>query len=222
MKSNRVLIITGGTISLTIAGEYLNNQIFDITIAVDNGLKTVDQLNISVDYIVGDFDSVAPELLLKYQNKAKENNSVIIKKYNPIKDATDTQIAIELAIELNAEEIVILGATGTRIDHLLANIHLLYLPLVKNIKAFILDEHNKIYLLNRNTTLYKDQLYGPFISIQPFTENVKEVTLQGFKYPLLDRNMHIADSLGVSNELVESQANILLKAGILCVIESKD
>lgn len=220
--NNRILILTGGTISKDFAREYLKDQKFDIAIAVDSGLATVEELNIPVQYIVGDFDSVSNELLEKYRKQANENKSIIIKKFNPIKDATDTQIAIELALELQADEIVILGATGTRVDHLLANIHLLYLPLNKNIKTFILDEHNKIYLLNRDITLYKQELYGPYISLQPFTEYVTGVTLQGFKYPLVKRKMHIGDSLGVSNEVISSQANILLESGILIVIESKD
>lgn len=222
MKNNRILILTGGTISKEFASEYLKHQKFDTVIAVDSGLASVEELNIPVHYIVGDFDSVSHVLLEQYRNKMVDNKSITIREYNPIKDATDTQIAIELAIELQAKEIVILGATGTRIDHVLANINLLYLPLNHNIKAYIIDEHNKIYLLNQNTTLLKSQLHGPFISLQPFTEVVTKVTLQGFKYPLVEMDMHIGVSLGVSNEVTRSQANIILQSGILIIIESKD
>jgi thiamine pyrophosphokinase len=219
MKQKRILIITGGAISKEFAKDYLKNQKFDIVIVVDSGLVTAKNLELTIDYIVGDFDSVPPGLLESYR---KENNSVIIKEYNPVKDATDTHIAIDLSIELNGDEIVILGATGTRIDHMLANIHLLYLPLNKNIKASIVDEHNKIYLINKNTTIYKNKLHGPFISLQPFTEAVTEVTLRGFKYPLMKYNMYMGDSTGVSNEVVAEDADILLQNGILVVIEAKD
>ncbi len=219
MKQNRVLIITGGTISREFAGEYLKNQKFDTVIAVDGGLVNARNLGIPIHYIVGDFDSVPRELIDYYR---KEYKSVIIKEYNSIKDATDTHIAIDLGMEQNGDEIVILGATGTRIDHTLANIHLLYLPLNKNMKAFIIDEHNKIYLINKNTTIYKNKLHGPFLSLLPFTEEVTEVTLEGFKYPLRNHTMKIGDSLGVSNEVVKERANILFKEGILVVIEAKD
>ncbi len=219
MKQKRILIITGGVISMEFAGEYLRDQKFDTVIAVDSGLVTADSLGIPIHYFVGDFDSVPRDLAEYYRTEKK---SVAIMEYNPMKDATDTHIAIDLCMELYGDEIVILGATGTRIDHMLANIHLLYLLLQKNIKAFILDEHNKIYLINHNTALYKSALHGPFISLLPFTETVADVTLKGFKYPLTKHTMLIGDSLGVSNEVVEGQAEILLKEGILIVIEAKD
>ncbi|MGB8455764.1 MAG: thiamine diphosphokinase [Anaerocolumna sp.] len=219
MKQNRILIITGGAISIEFAKEYLHNHRFDIVIAVDSGLVTARSLDLPIHYIVGDFDSVPRDLIDHYR---KDNSPVIIKEYNPMKNATDTHIAIDLSIELNGGEIVILGATGTRIDHMLANIHLLYLFLDKNIKASIIDEHNKIYLINKNTTIYKNKLHGPFISLQSFTETVTDITLRGFKYPLTKHTMKIGDSLGVSNEVVMEQADIMLENGILVVIEAKD
>lgn len=222
MKQKRVLILTGGTISVDFAKKFLENQEFDTIIAADSGLKSVEALNLPVDYILGDFDSVPSDILEKYRTCAKEKQQITMKEYNPEKDETDTQIAITLATELEADEIVILGATGTRIDHLLANIHLLYIPLKQNRKACIIDEHNKVYLINQNTTLSKDKIYGPYLSLLPLTETVKHVTLEGFKYPLTKRTLHIGESIGISNEVVSSKANILLESGILIVVESKD
>jgi thiamine pyrophosphokinase len=221
MKNNRILILTGGTISEEFIIEYLKSQSFNIIIAVDKGLVTADKFNLPITYIVGDFDSAPKELVQKYKQDIN-NKLTTIKEYNPIKDATDTQIAIELAIDLKADEIVILGATGTRLDHTIANINLLALPLDREIDAFIIDEHNKIYLLNQNTTLYKDKLFGFYVSLQPITEVVTGVTLEGFKYPLVKRDMKREDSLGISNEVIGEIANISLKSGTLIVIESKD
>ena len=222
MKQKRILILTGGTISVDFASEFLKNQKFDAIIAADRGLKTVEELNLPVDYILGDFDSVPSDTLEKYRGYTKENKHIIMKEYNPEKDETDTEIAIQLATELKADEIVILGATGTRIDHLLANIHLLYIPLKQNIHACIIDEHNKIYLIDQNTTLNKDKLYGSYLSLLPLTETVCHVTLEGFKYPLSKRTLHVGESIGISNEVVSSSARILLESGVLVVIESKD
>jgi len=218
----RVLILSGGSISTKFAKEYLKNQVFDIIIAADHGLKAVEELQLPVDYILGDFDSVPSHILEKYKELSEEGQKITFKQYDPEKDETDTQIAIELALELDGEEIVILGATGTRIDHLLGNIHSLYIPLKLNKNAYIIDEHNKIYLLNQDTLLSKEQLYGPNLSLIPLTETVTGVTLEGFKYPLSKVDMHIGESLGVSNEVISSKAQIKLKSGIFVVIESKD
>jgi len=56
----------------------------------------------------------------------------------------------------------------------------------------------------------------------PLTTEVKEVSLEGFKYPLHKKTLYIGDSLGISNELIDKQAKILLKSGILICIKSKD
>lgn len=222
MKNKRILIITGGSLSIDFAREYVNNQKYDTIIAVDSGLAYAENLNLNLQYLVGDFDSVPKEVLDKYYRMAEVNGSPIIKKFNPEKDLTDTQIAIELAISLEANELTILGATGTRIDHLLANIQLLSLTRKKNIDAFIIDEHNKLYLLDHSTTIKKENLFGPFISLLPYTEVVKEVTLKGFKYPLFKRDIHIGASLGISNEVTAEQADIIFQSGMLIVTESKD
>lgn len=222
MKNKRILIITGGYLSIDFAREYIDNHNFDSIIAVDSGLAYAEKLNVNLSYLVGDFDSVPKEVLDKYYRMAEIDGYPIIKKFNPEKDLTDTQIAIELAISLDAVELTILGATGTRIDHLLANIQLLGITRKKNISTFIIDEHNKIYLLDHCTTIMKENLYGPFISLLPYTEVVKEVTLRGFKYPLQNRDIHIGTSLGISNEVTAEQAEIIFQSGILIVTESKD
>ena len=79
------------------------------------GLKILNEINIKPNHIVGDFDTVKSEILDLY----KEDTSIKIHKFNPIKDNTDTDIAIRLAVEFKSDEIIILGAIGTRVDHLL-------------------------------------------------------------------------------------------------------
>lgn len=76
---------------------------YDIIIAVDKGLECLEKLDIEPDYIVGDFDSVDIKVLEKYK-KAK------IKKLSPEKDLTDTNSALNLAIELKSSNITIIGA----------------------------------------------------------------------------------------------------------------
>jgi len=168
--------------------------------------------------VVGDFDSANIELLQFY----RDNSQVIFHKYNPEKDNTDTDIALKLAIQLNSSNIIIMGALGKRMDHALANIHILKDALEARIPCHILDKHNKIYLINDNITLTKNKTYGKYISLIPLTTTVESLTLKGFKYPLNNASLSIGLSIGVSNEIVEDVATVELKEGILIVIESKD
>lgn len=216
--SNGILIITGGEITLPFVRDYLAGRSFDKVIAVDKGLMAAQQLNLAVDYAVGDFDSVSEEVISYY----KQLSGVQIVEYNPMKDATDTELALDLAISLEPEQILILGATGTRADHMLANIGLLYTPLKKKIKTTLIDKNNKIYMINHVTVLYRNKLHGPNVSLLPFTETVDKITLKGFKYPLDEYTLKLGSSIGISNEVTDERAEIILGSGILIVIEAKD
>lgn len=187
-------------------------------IAVDKGLEVLHELNIMPNHVVGDFDSISEEVLRYYQN----NSQIIFYKYNPQKDNTDTDIAIQLAIELKSDRITIMGALGKRMDHTLANIHILKYALDAKIPCQIIDANNKIYLIKEKYTLYKEKMYGKYISLIPLTTTAEGITLKGFQYPLKNEVLSIGTSLGVSNEIVEEIATIELKKGILVVVESRD
>lgn len=216
-KNNRILIITGGKIEDDFLAERISKVQYTMMIAADHGLVISDRLKLPLDFIVGDFDSVPQEILQKYNEL-----STPIKTFPKEKDKTDTQIALELALMQNPSEIDIIGATGSRLDHTMANIHLLILPLQLKIKACLLDRNNKIYLKNENFTILKNEQFGDCVSLLPFTEQVSGLTLKGFKYPLNHIVLTTGTSLGISNEIVEEEAKIELSEGILLVVESMD
>ena len=211
------LIITGGSININFLKKHIEENTYDCIIAVDKGLEIADSINIIPNHIVGDLDSLNHSILPKY-----DKHDVIFHKYSPEKDYTDTDIAIKLAIDLNSTEITIIGATGTRIDHTLANIHILCNTIKYKIPTKIIDENNIIYLITSKTILQKQNAFGNYISLIPLTTTVKGLCLNGFKYPLYNHDLTIGKSLGISNEITEDTASIDFKDGILIVIESKD
>ena len=187
-------------------------------IVCDRGLEALYKLKIIPNHVVGDFDSVSPEILEFY----KKQSQIIFHTYHPEKDNTDTDIALKLAIRLKSSKITIMGALGKRMDHAIANIHILKDALEANIPCQIIDEHNRIYLINKEMTLEKDKIYGKYVSLIPLTSEVEGITLTGFKYPLENYTLPIGTSLGISNEIIEDRAHIEMKKGILIVIESRD
>ena len=72
------LIVTGGEINKNFLKKHLKINKYDIIIAVDKGLETLDILNINPNYVVGDFDSIDKTILRKY-----ENTQIEIIKLNP-------------------------------------------------------------------------------------------------------------------------------------------
>ncbi len=215
--TNNVLIITGGRIDEPFLSELLCRECYETIIAADHGLLSVDKLGISPSYIVGDFDSVPEEILDKYRK-----STIPIETFPREKDKTDTQIAIELALHHHATGITIAGATGSRLDHMIANIHLLLLPLQQNIDACLIDGNNKVYLKRSSFQIDRLRQHGDFVSLLPFSEEVCGLTLIGFKYPLNSIILAAGSSLGISNEMIEEVGKIEFSKGILLVIESKD
>jgi thiamine pyrophosphokinase len=216
-KKNKILIITGGCIDDELLLSRCRNEKYMMVIAADHGLDAADRLKIPLDYIVGDFDSVDEFVLEKYRR-----NKIPIETFPTEKDKTDTQIAIEIAILHNAESIELIGGTGSRLDHTMANLHLLMLPLLQNIDACIIDSYNKIYLKKESFDIVKKSQYGNFVSLLPFSPSVIGLTLTGFKYPLQSVILSAGSSLGISNEIVAEEVFVTFEDGILAVFETKD
>ncbi|MCI8486306.1 MAG: thiamine diphosphokinase, partial [Clostridia bacterium] len=126
------------------------------------------------------------------------------------------------AVELKSDEIIILGAIGTRIDHLLGNIHVLKYALDSNIKCKIIDENNEIQLIDKTTIIKKKDITKKYISLIPLTEKVEHINLKGFKYELKNGALTMGSSLGISNEISKEEAIIEFGDGILIIINSKD
>lgn len=213
----KTLIVSGGNVEEECFNKIYNNNKFKYIIASDKGLEILDKYNIIPNYIIGDFDSIDKNILSKYIN----NKEIVIRKLNPEKDYTDTHMAIKLSIELNSTDVTILGAIGTRIDHTIANVHILKETLEKGIDCRIVDNRNEIQLINKKTVLEMDKEYK-YISLIPLTTKVEEITLRGFKYPLSNATLEVGHSIGVSNEQYDKIAEIDLKSGILIMIKSKD
>ena len=216
----KTVIISGGRIERDFALSFLENETFEQFIAVDNGLRFCYDNQIKPTWIVGDFDTAAPELVEYYQTQT----DIPIRRFNPVKDSTDSQIAIELALELGSSEITLLGGTGTRMDHVLGNIQSLMLAKKKGVSCVILDEYNRIQLIDGETRLKKSEQYGKYVSLLPLTTEVTGVDLTGFKFNLTGHTFTSTGSagLGVSNEIIEDTAEIRVKSGIFVLIESRD
>ena len=212
------LIVSGGTVEGDFINKVIKNAGFDLIIAADSGIDILYEIGVTPDVIVGDFDS-ANQIVLDCYSR---NEMVEFVELNPIKDETDTESAIRIAIAKNSKCITIIGGTGSRIDHVLGNISLLGIGLERGVDIFILDPNNKIRMIDKDLTLKKKEQYGRYISLIPYGGDVEGLTLNGMKYPLSNYKMGGFNSLGISNEIVDDTAVITLKKGVLLVIESRD
>ena len=173
----RTCIISGGMIEPDFAFPYLQKQQFDIILAADRGLEFCYHYQIIPTYILGDFDSLSPEILNYY----KENHVAPIREFNPMKDNTDTDIAFQQAIVLGSSEITILGATGGRLDHFLSIVQNLKTAWEKKIPAYIVDSRNLITIpVETSFEIRKEDQFGKYVSFFPLEKEVASITLEGF------------------------------------------
>lgn len=210
----KVVIVTNGDIKDT---DHLKKVLEGATkiICADGAAKYLRELSIIPHMLVGDFDSIDPEVLDWMQQQGATPF-----KYPERKDATDTELALDYALLEKPEEIVIVGGVGSRWDHSLGNIFLLKKLLDNRVRGSIVNEVNEITIMNASLEL--EGKAGDIISIIPFSEEVKGVNLYGLEYPLVDRDISMGSSLGISNRLIQEKARITLREGVLLVIRSKE
>ena len=216
--SKRTVIVSGGLLEEEFAVDILKDEETEFIIGVDRGLLFLYEHNILPDYIVGDFDS-APEEVIAYY---KEETKVPIREFNPVKDASDTEIALRLCLDLHRRNILILGATGTRLDHVWANVQTLKVALDAGADARIVDRHNQIRLLKEELVLKKEEAYGPYFSVFPLGGEVEDFNITGSKYPLSHHMLTPFDSLCVSNEIEGDEVRISFPYGTVVLMETRD
>ena len=213
----KTVIVNGGNIEYDFALSFFQKHAFDYVIAADHGAEFLYRAGICPDELVGDFDSADQRILPYYQER-----KVPIRRFRPEKDSTDMEIAMLTALERGSTSITVLGATGSRLDHVLGSIRNLSSPLSHGVACEILDSHNRIRMVDRNLTIRREEQFGKYVSLLAHAGPVEHLTLRGFYYPLTDYRLEPDCAMGISNEITEEEAEIRFERGKLLVIESRD
>lgn len=180
----------------------------DFIIAADSGYDHLQKMGIKPNVMIGDMDSVAG---------GYEADEIV--RLNVMKDETDTEAAAMLAAERGADEILILGAIGSRADHSIANVLLLKKLSDLGISACAANEKNEIYFLDKTLALSGKK--NDLVSILPLCE-LCGVTTEGLFYALSDDTLHFGAARGVSNVMTAQRCTISAKSGCALVIKSRD
>jgi len=193
--------------------DYLKMVTEPYIICADGGANFTKKIGLLPNVILGDMDSISQETLKFYEH-------VEMKRYPVCKDETDTELAISHAIEIGAEEVIIFGALGTRIDHSLGNIYLLTRLLEAGISGKIIDEKNCVFLMQGDINLKFP--IGTVISLLPLGGVCEGINIQGFKYPIVNGSMTFKNPYGMSNVVTLENQTISVEKGIILVDIPKD
>jgi len=207
INTKRAVIIGGGRIADYV---YIKSQIRegDTVICADSGYDHAVNMGITPSVVVGDFDSIS----------APPQNVPAI-SYPIRKDFTDTEMAIKCAREQGFIDFLLLGVTGSRMDHSLTNILMLKDFVRRGEKAVIVDENNKITAVSSRVEINEPP--GTIVSLVPI-EDCKGVTTEGLSYPLCNADLRMGKGFGVSNVINCEQAIVKLASGVLLVIVARD
>ncbi|MEH7106811.1 thiamine diphosphokinase [Bacillus sp. JJ1764] len=197
----------------------LYNEADVVWVGVDRGVFHLLNRGIHPKLAFGDFDSVSKQELTYIENNVGE-----MQRFKPEKNETDLELALNWAMNQHPKIIRIFGATGGRLDHLLANVQLMIHSLREQSKTeiYLIDRYNIAYLKEPGTHNIKKMDSAKYISFVPLTLAVSDLTLEGFKYPLKNRYITLGSTLCISNELISDYGTFSFSEGILIVIRSHD
>jgi thiamine pyrophosphokinase len=147
-------------------------------------------------------------------------------EYHPRdKNETDLELALNAALELKPEQILIVAALGGRLDQTLANITLLADPRLSGFDVRLDDGVEEIFLC-RAKSPQGDQVQvrgrsGDIVSLIPWQGAVTAVQTQNLKYPLHRETLYPDKTRGVSNEMLDETASVSIGSGLLLVVHRR-
>lgn len=191
---------------------------FDYYVGIDRGCLYLLEQELPLDLAVGDFDSLTTDERARVVALGK-----IVKTSVPEKDDTDTQLALAEVFERYPQaEVTLIGATGGRLDHLMAVIYLgvepRFLPFNQQLK--IKDRQNSLTYLNPGQHKIEREVEMKYLAYCCLTP-VQELTLTKSKYTLDQVNVLYPTSYA-SNEFLTKEAAASFKSGVVAVIQSRD
>jgi thiamine pyrophosphokinase len=185
----------------------------DLLIAADGGLNHCRRWGITPHVILGDMDSVDPDDLDDFAEKGTE-----VIKYPERKDETDLELAIQLALERDIQEIFVLGALGARWDMTFSSVLILTSPMLRNASVKLLAEDQEIFCVHDGQSVKINGRSGDTVSLLPLVNDAVGVTISGFEYPLLEETLPRGTTRGISNVLRDPDASISIQKGHLLIV----
>ena len=188
-------------------------QNVDLVIAADSGLHTAQKLNMHVDFVVGDFDSVDASALAR----ATSAHTQAI-RHSADKDFTDLESALLLAVDKNSQHIIIVTAGGGRLDHQFGFVAAMFNPKLRNCKVEALWQNNRLFALQGPANCDIATQVGDTVAIQSFSDKSEKISTTGLQWQLTNESLNNFETRGVSNIATKEQVSVSVELGQLLVI----
>ncbi len=176
-----------------------------VVIAADGGLRHVQQLGVTPDVVLGDFDSLG---------YTPEGANVF-----PVeKDDTDAMLAVRRGLELGCREFLLYGSLdGKRLDHTVANFQTLQFLTDRGARGYLVGIDYIATVISCETVIFSEEAEG-ILSLFCLGPDATGITLEGLQYPLTDGTLTSGFPLGVSNHFMGKIARVTVKNGSILAI----
>ena len=211
-KPGWALIIAGGKPVQPSLAERLDEP--DWIVVADSGLDQANRLGLKADLVIGDMDSVQPASLA-----SAEKAGIEIRRYPEDKDATDLELAIDAAAAAGFSRATIIGGTGGRMAHTMANAMLLLQE--RTIELDWLTSRARITALRNGQEETYPDTDGPLLSVLAIGGPVR-CHSTGLKWPLADAPLIPGSTRGISNEIVDHTATVRVSSGRALIIHERN
>lgn len=189
----------------------------DICIAVDGGFAYCSLLELTPDYVLGDFDSLSQDEAARLEEFSKQNPGRVIQIPRE-KNDTDMLAAIRLGLDKGYRSFRLYGGSGGRLEHTLANIQCLLYLKEQGAVGYMMDGTGMILVAKEEAVSFQKSLEG-YLSLFSMGERAR-VSIENMKYPLTHYEVTNSFPIGISNEFIGQKGCITVHEGAVVIIIS--
>ena len=209
----KVLILVNGELyKPDVLRRRISAEAFDLVLGADGGAHYAYTLNVTLDAIIGDMDSLSD-----LEQQGISNTEFI--SYPAEKDETDLELALLYAEEQGADQIVMVGAMGGRMDMTIANILLMTHASLSSCRIEVWHGEQTGWVIKPPGDDISGHP-GDTVSLIPLGGDASGITTKGLKDSLKDQKLTFGPARGISNLLVEPSAHIKLSEGLLLAVHT--
>ena len=233
MKNRRCIIVGAGDFY----GIPVKIQKDDLVIAADAGYEYLKDRGIRPDLIIGDFDSMqvkgvkgvtgpvsglsifadAEKAEYIHHLKHMEIDGVETRVINPVKNDPDMKACVRIGLAEGCREMHLLGGTGKRVDHSIANLQILGFLASKGCRGYLYGQNQVITAIRNTSVCFSGTMQG-YLSVFSLTYTSEGVTETGLKYVVEDVTLNNLTPTGLSNEFVGIEATVSVRNGTLLLV----
>lgn len=183
----------------------------DIVVAADSGADIAAAAAVTVNILVGDLDSIS--------RKAMErifDGETVIEAHSPDKDATDLELALDVALRSKPSEVVFVGGGGGRLDHLLGNVGVIGSPAARHVPVIWVMERETAHVVRGGKSI--PTAPGQLFSLVPIGSDAHGVHVRNARWPLRDASLRVHGSVGISNVALGKEVEIEVGEGAVLAI----